>query len=108
MSEQNVAHTPTPWKAGSFSSVVGCPISAQPDPKKNTVIVAGVHGAFGDDYRSEVEANARFIVRAVNSHAELVKHLGNAIDALASWNVSPIGGLPVMRAALSRARGEGE
>lgn len=57
-------YTPGSWRAAPFSSVVGCPITAQPDPKKNTVIIAGVRGAFGDDYRAEVEANARLIASA--------------------------------------------
>jgi hypothetical protein len=56
--------TPGPWKAAPFSSIVGWPISAQPDPKRNTVIIAGVHGFFGEDYRAEVEANARLIAAA--------------------------------------------
>lgn len=57
-------HTPGPWRATNFSSVVGCPITAQPDKTKNTVVIAGVHGAAGDDYRAEVEANARLIAAA--------------------------------------------
>lgn len=62
------APTEGPWKAAPFSSIVGCPITAQPDPKRNTVVIAGVHGAFGDDYLAEVEANARLIVAACNSY----------------------------------------
>lgn len=55
------AATPGDWRAVAFSSVVGCPIMTQPDKTKNSVVIAGVHGAFGDDYRAEVEANAAFI-----------------------------------------------
>lgn len=57
-------HTPGPWTAVSFSSVVGCPITAQPDPNQNTIVVAGTHSAFGADFRGEVEANARLIAAA--------------------------------------------
>jgi len=53
--------TPGEWRATKFSSVVGCPITTQPDPTKNTVVIAGVHGAFGADYRAEAEANAAHI-----------------------------------------------
>lgn len=60
-------HTPGPWKASPFSSIVGCPISAQPDPKRNTIVIGSVHGAAAEDregYRAEVEANARLISAA--------------------------------------------
>jgi hypothetical protein len=60
-------HTPGPWKAAPYSSVVGCPVSAQPDKRKNTFVVAGVHGAAAEDddeRRLEVEANARLIAAA--------------------------------------------
>ncbi len=53
--------TAGPWRATSYSSIVGCPITAQPDPTRNTRVVAGVHGD-----RDEATANARFIVAAVN------------------------------------------
>jgi formylmethanofuran dehydrogenase subunit B len=77
-----IERTPGPWKAGKFSSVVGCPITAQPDPSRNTVVIAGVHGAFGDDYQAEVEANAAFIVRACNAHEDLLEALRRADRAL--------------------------
>lgn len=71
-------HTPGPWRATKFSSVVGCPITAQPDKSQNTVVIAGVHGAFGDDYRAEVEANALLIAAA----PELLRCLRNMLSAL--------------------------
>ena len=52
------SHTPGPWKAGSYSSVVGIPITAQPDKTKNTVVVASTIQASS---REEAEANARLI-----------------------------------------------
>lgn len=67
--------TPGEWRATPFSSVVGCPITSQPDPKKNTVILAGVHGAFRDDYRAEVEANASAIVALHNAAPTLLDEL---------------------------------
>lgn len=41
-------HTPGPWHAAPYSTVVGCPITAQPDPMKNAIIVAGTRSATGD------------------------------------------------------------
>lgn len=61
------AHTPGPWTAAPFSSVVGCPITAQPDKTKNTILVAGTRSAVAEDpaeFRAEVEANARLIAAA--------------------------------------------
>lgn len=64
--------TPGEWKAAPFSSAVGCPITAQPDPKRNTVVLAGVHGAFRDDYAAEVQANAALIVALRNAAPDLI------------------------------------
>lgn len=64
--------TPGEWKAAAFSSAVGCPITAQPDPKRNTVVLAGVHGAFRDDYAAEVQANAALIVALHNTAPALI------------------------------------
>lgn len=52
-------HTPGPWQANAYSSVVGLPVSAQPDPKENTIIICGVRGD-----RATAEANARVIAAA--------------------------------------------
>lgn len=95
--------TKGPWKASKFSSVVGCAISTQPDPKKNTVIIAGVHGSFGDDYRAEVEANAALIAEAgtvanetgltprqlADQRAELLAAL-EFYGELTGWNQPPV------------------
>lgn len=72
--------TPGEWRATKFSSVVGCPITTQPDPTKNTVVIAGVRGAFGDDYRSEVEANAAWV--ALSQPKNIIALL-DALDAAA-------------------------
>lgn len=74
--------TPGDWRAARFSSIVGSPITAQPDPKKNTVVLAGVHGAFGEAYQAEVEANAALIVLLHNSIPAILA-LGRERDALA-------------------------
>jgi hypothetical protein len=67
-------HTPGPWKVAPYSSVVGCPITAQPDPTKNTILIAGTRSAVSTDdegFRSEVEANARLIAAAPDLLASL-------------------------------------
>lgn len=55
----NYRHTPGPWEAGHYSSVVGLPVMAQPDKTKNTIVICGVRGD-----RHEAEANARLIAAA--------------------------------------------
>lgn len=109
------AFTPGPWRATAFSSVVGCPIMAQPDPKRNSVIVAGVHGAFGDDYQGEVEANAALIASApelLNALERMVAviHMagvGNLMNGVqlgqVSWGVKMNDALEMARAAIAKA-----
>ncbi len=66
-------HTPGPWKASPFSSVVGCPVMAQPDPKENSVLVASTYN----------EADARLVASA----PELLTELAASTEALrACWN----------------------
>lgn len=55
--------TPRPWRAGFYSSVVGLPVMAQPDPAENSVVVLTMVGD-----REECEANAALIVAAVNTY----------------------------------------
>lgn len=71
------------WHRTSFSSVVGCVITSQPDPKRNTVTLAGVHGAFGDDYRGEVIANANAIVALHNAYPALTAHIDAQAERIA-------------------------
>lgn len=71
--------TPGPWKAAPYSSVVGCPISAQPDPEKNTILVAGTRSAVAETpegFRAEVEANARLIAAAPEIYEALTQAVG--------------------------------
>ncbi len=42
------AHTPGPWDAAPWSSVVGGGVFAQPDPKKNQVLLAQVRSTHAD------------------------------------------------------------
>ena len=60
-------HTPPPWRSHPYSSVVGCPITAQPDPTKDTINITATIGE-----QEQAEPNAAFIVHACNAHEELV------------------------------------
>ena len=106
-------HTPTPWKASPYSSIVGIAISAQPDPNKNTVVLAGTMGTFSDDHQVESEANAAFIVRAVNNHEALVDALERCLAFAEDVEVKALVGdegclwpAEIARAALAAAKGE--
>jgi type IV secretory pathway VirB10-like protein len=75
-------HTPTPWRASKArkSSNFGAYVAfvQTVDPAS---VLAKVSGGPTDD-REVAEANAAFIVRAVNAHDDLVKALGELADAI--------------------------
>jgi hypothetical protein len=91
-------HTPTPWRASKArkSSNFGAYVAfvQTVDPAS---VLAKVSGGPTDD-REVAEANAAFIVRAVNAHDDLVKALRRALaDELGdNWQAAA-------RAALSKA-----
>jgi hypothetical protein len=58
--------TPRPWRASEWSDVVGAAVTAQPDPTKNTLLVASIRYS---------KADADLIVHAVNAHGALVEAL---------------------------------
>ena len=64
------SHTPTPWKVGEEYEILG------PNEK---VVATTYHN------RPEVEANAAFIVRAVNAHEELLEALRYVVDSGESY-----------------------
>lgn len=100
---QYAAHTPTPWKYRADDRLIVTSHEGQG-------ILGTLHIAELRNQGQETEANAAFIVRACNSHAELVAalcevsresgadNLTDAIDRLASLRATA-------RAALSRAKG---
>ena len=94
-------HTPGPWNAAPFSSVVGCPIMAQPDPKKNSILVAVTQSAVAEDsagFRAEVEANARLITAAPDLLVAVKSALGHVEGkGPPDWDF--------LRAAVKRAEG---
>jgi hypothetical protein len=104
----SAAFTPGPWRACAFSSIVGCPVTAQPDKTKNTFNVCGVAAPVS---RDENIANARLIAAAPElyealelalEHAERHAHhyLGGDSLKRASEELHPA------RAALAKARGQ--
>lgn len=96
--------TPGPWRAGHFSSVVGCPVVAQPDPARNSIIVAGTRGAVAsesDAFVAEIVANAHLIAAAPDLYEALEALLQGGQPA---W-VDPPEWIAA-RDALAKARGE--
>ena len=73
-------HTPTPWKTlGKSSNEI------ESTKRGNDELI--VARTFGPDN----EANARFIVQAVNSHDELLKGLNDNIQTLRTLPLHPQG-----------------
>lgn len=87
-------HTPGPWKACAFSSIVGCPVTAQPDKTKNTFNVCGVAAPVS---REENIANARLIAAAPDLLAQ--------IQSLTAENIALKARVEELRKALEHARG---
>lgn len=102
----NDAHTPTPWRAvihsrsieGKAPNQFSYPIK----PVGGSFVIANVTLAYPETADNEMrldyaqgEANAAFIVRAVNSHAALVEALERIVAI--SENRPAIRGRPVIR-----------
>lgn len=60
-------HTPGRWRATPYSSVIGAGVMVQPDPARNSWVLAMVQGQSGP----EAEANARLIAAAPDMLAAL-------------------------------------
>jgi len=88
---QVAKHTPTPWKATEIDGG----IQVQKDHLKD------VTGIFRGD---EGKANGRFIVRAVNAHAELLEALKALVDCVADGKGKEQDALVVARAAIAKAK----
>ena len=70
-------HTPTPWRV------------VEADGKRNVIWNSKVSEAISDD-KEMTEANAEFIVRAVNSHEALVEALRGMVKYVDSLPLSDI------------------
>lgn len=66
----NTAHTPTPWKVGTWKDVKGDKTVI----KSGAIVIADIQWQLND----EEEANAAFIVRAVNNYSEMLEALKQA------------------------------
>lgn len=87
------AHTPTPWRIrkGSWECESGYQIASKADED-------GFGNVIG---YSRMETNAAFIVRAVNSHEELIEAAQNALNVLAGLAVGHLNSIkPDSRAIL--------
>lgn len=73
--DEKTRHTPTPWEQnGHFVESYGGP----------DVCEVGIKNEHGQHNNEEAEANAAFIVTAVNAHEELVKACQNTVEHLRS------------------------
>ena len=80
MTQRSGAFTRGPCRNTSFSSVVGIPVMAQPNPKEDSILICGVRGE-----RVVAEPNSCLIVAAFNA-ATAAEDMGyggqEAVEAL--------------------------
>lgn len=112
--------TPGPYEAGHYSSVVGIPITAQPDKKLNTIVLGGVHQSSvpwpregnADNlaaHRAECEATARLMAAApdlVKALGQLLTEAGEGSAKGRALDLLSRGTIKQAQAALAKARGE--
>lgn len=75
-------HTPTPWKIGSFGTIYsGTSLTTEP------VLEAGYYHpiCIMDDWKTQRE-DAAFIVRAINTHEELLATAKHLLDLVADFS----------------------
>ena len=102
----NAKHTPTPWSIvpqNDGSSIIA---KMHEDASKGFRIVC--HAWLRRDSQAEDQANAAFIVRAVNAHDDLVAALSNLVAIIEDGNkaTTESSSYACARAALAKARGE--
>lgn len=107
--QTKTAHTPAPWVAVPVKGSYKRPVLIQ----SGTKLVASVNGTQLEPEQpsiGEAEANAEFIVRACNAHADLLEAAKDTLEALelnrdihgdiyGSW-------MNALRAAISKAQGD--
>lgn len=101
-------HTPLPWKVyyakNNGQIILGT-------GEENGCAIQNHSGAFWRD-DEEAKANAEFVVRACNSHYELLEALEQVIDhCVRYFNLGDVGGdeaeiLDNAKAAIAKARGQ--
>jgi hypothetical protein len=116
-------HTPTPWAVHStFTNVIvpcdqrsrplGASVDEDVDRERYAVLIATVErdklSSFAHERtRAEADANAKLIVCAVNSHADLLE----ALETIAAWPFDIRGDCvadarKLAQAAIAKAKGE--
>ncbi len=102
---EHTPHTPTPWKLGRFGSIAGGPLHEKTNGMTQSQIVSCTTGE--NMTAEERDANAAFIVRAVNSFEALVQALADLVRAASTDRVSKAH-IKAGEAALSLAQPEGK
>lgn len=93
--ETKATHTPTPWSMGKDGMIC--------TPDFHTLIAC-----VGDENhisRDEHRANAAFIIHAVNSHEELLKHLKQLVASVNPQNHSDNNILEMCNEVISKVEG---
>ncbi len=91
------SHTPTPWSIGQFDQV-----SIDGKGTADSICVKG----FSLSHSPEAKANAAFIVRAVNSHEELVQALVTVVHMLKQESVPSVHQTDQWESLIAKAEGK--
>ena len=95
-------HTPLPWRISRIAS------TCIEDENGRTVASCGGYQSHPEDSNPENQANTHLIVRAVNSHAELVKACETALSFLSGKHEKRISNqaeqIEFLEQALARAK----
>lgn len=90
------AHTPLPWKADHLMITAGREMLAQ----------LGISNNFQPPRPYECEANAAFIVRACNSHYDLLAACEEFVRKVDAGEARSQNSYGQMKAAIAKARGQ--
>lgn len=89
-------HTPTPWRVGAKASQ--CVYGADESP-------IFMVDSMEEHTRAQEKIDAAFIVRAVNSHEELLNALKDVCYAVNNWPESKAEVLKIAQSAIAKAEG---
>lgn len=93
-------HTPTPWKYQR--QIESDFISGRNHP---TYPIYTNGGKFGNPAEAKSEADAEFIVRACNSHDDLLAACSEAVEILSVYLPESLPTLKAIKAAVDKAKG---
>lgn len=79
-------HTPTPWVMIHDTYDDELHITTQTRLDNDKVQIAAVTINYREDFEAEQQANASFIVKAVNCHEELVAALDEVMTWIRNWD----------------------